>query len=353
MRALRKTGPGPGLELVDLPEPSCGPSDVKIRVLRAGICGTDLHILAWDASAQAMCDTVPFTPGHEFYGEVVEVGADVDDIRVGDRVSGEGHVVCGICRNCRAGRKHMCIRTRSVGVQRDGAFAQYVVIPRINVWVHEHDGGESLISPELGAVFDPLGNAVHTALKFPVVGEDVLITGAGPIGQMTAAVVRHAGARFVTVTDVAEHRLAMARECGADLTVDVSTARIRAAQEELGMQEGFDVGLEISGQASALQEMIENMNHGGKIALLGLPPKQFGIDWTQVVTRMITLQGIYGREMFETWYAMSAMLQTSELLRDRIRSTITHVLPLEDWEHGYGIAREGSAGKVLFDLSDL
>lgn len=353
MRALRKTGPGPGLELVDLPEPSCGPSDVKIRVLRAGICGTDLHILAWDASAQAMCDTVPFTPGHEFYGEVVEVGADVDDIRVGDRVSGEGHVVCGICRNCRAGRKHMCIRTRSVGVQRDGAFAQYVVIPRINVWVHEHDGGESLISPELGAVFDPLGNAVHTALKFPLVGEDVLITGAGPIGQMTAAVVRHAGARFITVTDVAEHRLAMARECGADLTVDVSTARIRAAQEELGMQEGFDVGLEISGQASALQEMIENMNHGGKIALLGLPPKQFGIDWTQVVTRMITLQGIYGREMFETWYAMSAMLQTSELLRDRIRSTITHVLPLEDWEHGYAIAREGSAGKVLFDLSDL
>lgn len=353
MRALRKTGPGPGLELVDLPEPSCGPSDVKIRVLRAGICGTDLHILAWDASAQAMCDTVPFTPGHEFYGEVVEVGADVDDIRVGDRVSGEGHVVCGICRNCRAGRKHMCIRTRSVGVQRDGAFAQYVVIPQVNVWVHEHDGGESLISPELGAVFDPLGNAVHTALKFPVVGEDVLITGAGPIGQMTAAVVRHAGARFVTVTDVAEHRLAMARECGADLTVDVSTARIRAAQEELGMQEGFDVGLEISGQASALQEMIENMNHGGKIALLGLPPKQFGIDWTQVVTRMITLQGIYGREMFETWYAMSAMLQTSELLRDRIRSTITHVLPLEDWEHGYAIAREGSAGKVLFDLSDL
>lgn len=353
MRALRKTGPGPGLELVDLPEPSCGPSDVKIRVLRAGICGTDLHILAWDASAQAMCDTVPFTPGHEFYGEVVEVGADVDDIRVGDRVSGEGHVVCGICRNCRAGRKHMCIRTRSVGVQRDGAFAQYVVIPQVNVWVHEHDGGESLISPELGAVFDPLGNAVHTALKFPVVGEDVLITGAGPIGQMTAAVVRHAGARFVTVTDVAEHRLAMARECGADLTVDVSAARIRAAQEELGMQEGFDVGLEISGQASALQEMIENMNHGGKIALLGLPPKQFGIDWTQVVTRMITLQGIYGREMFETWYAMSAMLQTSELLRDRIRSTITHVLPLEDWEHGYAIAREGSAGKVLFDLSDL
>lgn len=353
MRALRKTGPGPGLDLVGLPEPSCGPSDVKIRVLRAGICGTDLHILAWDASAQAMCDTVPFTPGHEFYGEVVEVGADVDDIRVGDRVSGEGHVVCGICRNCRAGRKHMCIRTRSVGVQRDGAFAQYVVIPQVNVWVHEHDGGESLISPELGAVFDPLGNAVHTALKFPVVGEDVLITGAGPIGQMTAAVVRHAGARFVTVTDVAEHRLAMARECGADLTVDVSTARIRAAQEELGMQEGFDVGLEISGQASALQEMIENMNHGGKIALLGLPPKQFGIDWTQVVTRMITLQGIYGREMFETWYAMSAMLQTSELLRDRIRSTITHVLPLEDWEHGYAIAREGSAGKVLFDLSDL
>lgn len=229
MRALRKTEPGPGLTLTEVPEPECGPWDVKIRVLRAGICGTDLHIQAWDESAKAMCDTVPFTPGHEFYGEVVEVGDQVPDVTVGDRVSGEGHVVCGTCRNCRAGRKQMCIRTRSVGVQRDGAFAEYVVIPHLNVWVHEHDGGTALISPELGALFDPLGNAVHTTLKFPVVGEDVLVTGAGPIGQMCVAVARHAGARYITVTDVAPHRLRMAADGGADATVDVSTTRIRQA----------------------------------------------------------------------------------------------------------------------------
>lgn len=352
MRALRKMSPGPGLELTDVPEPTCGPSDVKIKVMRAGICGTDLHLLAWDASAQSMCDTVPFTPGHEFYGEVVEVGDEITDVRVGDRVSGEGHIVCGMCRNCRAGRKQMCIRTRSVGVQRDGAFAEFVVIPAVNVWVHEHEGRTDLISPELGAVFDPLGNAVHTTLKFPVIGEDVLITGAGPIGQMAAAVARHAGARFIAVTDVVQHRLDMAKACGADAVIDVSKERVRDVQRELGMQEGFDVGLEISGQAAALQEMIDNMNHGGRIALLGLPPRQFEIDWTAVVTRMLTLQGIYGREMFETWYAMSAMLTTSELLRNRISSTITDVLPFEEWERGYEIARTGSAGKVILDWSN-
>ncbi len=353
MRALRKTAPGPGLELVDVPEPECGPDDVKIKVMRAGICGTDLHILAWDTSAQSMCDTVPFTPGHEFYGEVVEVGEQVLDVRVGDRVSGEGHVVCGVCRNCRAGRKQMCIRTRSVGVQRDGAFAEFVVIPHQNVWVHEHDGATELISPELGAVFDPLGNAVHTSLMFPLIGEDVLITGAGPIGQMATAVARHAGARKIAVTDVVKHRLDMAESCGADAVLDVSSTRVADVQKELGMREGFDVGLEISGQASALQEMIANMNHGGKIALLGLPPRNFAIDWTQVITRMITLKGIYGREMFETWYAMSAMLSTSAQLRERIASTITDVLPVTEWERGYEIARSGSAGKVLFDLEKL
>jgi threonine 3-dehydrogenase len=349
MHALVKPGPAPGLELTEVPVPTCGPFDVMIRVLRAGICGTDLHILGWDASAQAMCDTVPFVPGHEFYGEVVEVGEEVTDARVGDRVSGEGHVVCGTCRNCRAGRRHMCIRTRSIGVQRDGAFAQYVVVPHVNVWVHEHEGHEDVIAPELGAVFDPLGNAVHTALKFPVVGEDVLITGAGPIGIMAAAVVQHAGARHVAITDVAPHRLEMARRAGMDVAIDVSDRTVREVQRELGMREGFDVGLEISGQASALQEMIANMNHGGRIALLGLPARSFEIDWTAVITRMLTLQGVYGREMFETWTVMNAIVRSSPVVRDRVRSTITDVLPATEWERCYEIARSGSGGKVVMD----
>ncbi len=353
MRALRKVMPGAGLEWMTVDEPGCGPWDVKVRVLRTGICGTDLHLLTWDSSAEAMCDSVPFTPGHEFYGEIVEVGSEVDDVRVGDRVSGEGHVVCGTCRNCRAGRRQMCNRVRSVGVQREGAFAEYVSVPHENVWVHEHDGGQELISPELGAAFDPLGNAVHTALKFPLVGEDVLITGAGPIGQMAAAVARHAGARYITITDISPERLAMAEDCGADVVLDVSTTRVLDAQRRLGMREGFDVGLEITGQARALQEMIENMNHGGKIALLGLPSRQFEIDWTAVVTRMLTLQGIYGREMYETWNAMSAMLSTSRTLRTAIERTITHVLPAADWEDGFALAREGKAGKVLLDWSDV
>ncbi|MEV0868861.1 L-threonine 3-dehydrogenase [Brachybacterium paraconglomeratum] len=353
MRALRKVMPGAGLEWTTVDEPGCGPWDVKVRVLRTGICGTDLHLLTWDSSAEAMCDSVPFTPGHEFYGEIVEVGSEVDDVRVGDRVSGEGHVVCGTCRNCRAGRRQMCNRVRSVGVQRDGAFAEYVTVPHENVWVHEHDGGQELISPELGAAFDPLGNAVHTALKFPLVGEDVLITGAGPIGQMAAAVARHAGARYITITDISPERLAMAEDCGADVVLDVSTTRVLDAQRRLGMREGFDVGLEITGQARALQEMIENMNHGGKIALLGLPSRQFEIDWTAVVTRMLTLQGIYGREMYETWNAMSAMLSTSRTLRTAIERTITHVLPAADWEDGFALARVGKAGKVLLDWSDV
>ncbi|MFI8777970.1 L-threonine 3-dehydrogenase [Brachybacterium paraconglomeratum] len=353
MRALRKVMPGAGLEWMTVDEPGCGPWDVKVRVLRTGICGTDLHLLTWDSSAEAMCDSVPFTPGHEFYGEIVEVGSEVDDVRVGDRVSGEGHVVCGTCRNCRAGRRQMCNRVRSVGVQREGAFAEYVSVPHENVWVHEHDGGQELISPELGAAFDPLGNAVHTALKFPLVGEDVLITGAGPIGQMAAAVARHAGARYITITDISPERLAMAEDCGADVVLDVSTTRVLDAQRRLGMREGFDVGLEITGQARALQEMIENMNHGGKIALLGLPSRQFEIDWTAVVTRMLTLQGIYGREMYETWNAMSAMLSTSRTLRTAIERTITHVLPAADWEDGFALAREGKAGKVLLDWSDI
>ena len=352
MRALRKTEPAAGLTLTEVPEPEVGPGDVKIRVLRAGICGTDLHLLAWDSSAQAMTRTVPFTPGHEFSGEVVEVGDDVCDVHVGDFVSGEGHVVCGTCRNCRAGRRQMCIRTNSVGVQRDGAFAQFVTIPYQNVWVHTGPAG-SEITPELGALFDPFGNAVHTTLKFRVVGEDVLVTGAGPIGQMCAAVARHAGARFIAVTDLAPHRLEMARKSGADDVVDVSSDSIEQVQERLGMREGFDVGLETSGSAPALQSMIANMNHGGKISLLGLPARNFEVDWTTVVTKMLTLQGIYGREMFETWNAMSAMLTTSKELRDRISATVTDVLPVTEWERGFEIARSGAGGKVLLDFESL
>ncbi|MDO5645493.1 MAG: L-threonine 3-dehydrogenase [Dermabacter sp.] len=353
MKALRKSGPRPGLDILDVPEPQVGPNDVKIRVLRTGICGTDLHILAWDASAEAMCDTVPFTPGHEFYGEVTEIGSGVVDVRVGDRISGEGHVVCDICRNCRAGRRHMCIRTRSIGVQRDGAFAEYAVVPQQNVWVHHHDGGTDVISPELGAIFDPLGNAVHTTLKFPVLGEDVLITGAGPIGLMCAAVARQAGARYIAITDVRDHRLEMAKTMGTDAQIDVSRTRVRDIQADLGMREGFDVGLEISGQATALQDLIDNMNHGGKISLLGLPTRQFEINWTTVVTRMLTLQGIYGREMFETWNAMNAIVRTSQTLRERVLATVTDVIPAERWEDAFALARSGEAGKIVLDWENI
>lgn len=353
MKALRKLQPSSGLEIVDIEEPTTGSGDVKVRVLRAGICGTDLHILKWDASAMAMCDNVPFTPGHEFYGEVTEIGQDVVDVQVGDRVSVEGHVVCEVCRNCRAGRRHMCIRTRSIGVQRDGAFAEYVVVPQQNVWVHHRDGGTQIISEELGAIFDPLGNAVHTTLKFPIVGEDVLITGAGPIGLMCAAVARHAGARYIAITDVLDHRLEMAKSMGVNAVINVAKSSIRQAQQNLGMREGFDVGLEISGQASALQDMIDNMNHGGKISLLGLPAKQFEINWTTVVTHMITLQGIYGREMYETWNAMNAMLRTSKQLREQVLTTVTDVIPAENWATAFELASSGSAGKILLDWENI
>src|SRR6478609_10534672 len=265
MKALFKPAASPGFELVDRPEPSAGPGEVKIRVLRTGICGTDLHILEWDAWAQSAVNA-PLIPGHEFCGEVVEVGSGVRDVQIGALVSGEGHVVCGTCRNCRAGRRHLCIRTSSIGVNRDGAFAEYVVLPESNVWVHHQR-----IDPDLGAIFDPFGNAVHTALSFPLVGEDVLITGAGPIGLMAIAVARHAGARKIAITDVSAPRLELARQLGVDLAIDVSKTRVRQAQRELGMREGFDIGLEMSGHPTALPEMIDNMNHGGRIAMLGLP----------------------------------------------------------------------------------
>ncbi|MFX1818157.1 L-threonine 3-dehydrogenase [Pseudarthrobacter sp. CC4] len=348
MKALYKAGPQAGFELVERPEPEAGPADVKIRVMTTGICGTDLHIQSWDSWAQGIIEA-PLIPGHEFYGEVVEIGEDVRDVKVGDRVSGEGHVVCGICRNCRAGRRQMCIHTVSVGVQRDGAFAEYVVIPETNVWVHT----DPSVTPELGAIFDPFGNATHTALSFPLVGEDVLITGAGPIGLMAIAVARHAGARKIAITDVSRPRLDLARRLGADLAIDVSTTRVRDAQRSLGMREGFDIGMEMSGHPGALPEMIDNMNHGGRIAMLGLPSQDIIIDWGKVVTHMLTLKGIYGREMYETWYAMSAMLSSNPVLNAGISAVVTDTLPAGQWEKGFDLARSGTGGKVVLDWTLL
>lgn len=348
MRALTKVQAGPGLALVERPEPPCGASDVKVRVLRAGLCGTDLHLQQWDDWAAGTVQP-PMVIGHEFCGEVVEVGPGVTSVagvRVGDRVSGEGHIVCGHCRNCRAGRRHVCIHTVGVGVNRDGAFADYVVIPAANVWVQP-----ASIDPDLGAVFDPLGNATHTALQWPLVGEDVLITGAGPIGVMAAAIARHAGAKNVVVTDLSDYRLALASGAGADLTVNVSTTRIRDAQRELGMREGFDIGLEMSGAPSALEEMLANLNHGAKVALLGLPTRPYAVDWGRVITHMITLKGIYGREMFETWYLMSSMLATSSVLTAAVSSVITHRFPAEQWADAFDAARSGECGKVVMDWS--
>ena len=343
MRALYKAAAAPGFEFVERPEPVAGAGEVKIRVLRTGLCGTDLHIEAWDAWAASEIRT-PLIPGHEFYGEVVELGDGVRDVRVGDRVSGEGHIVCGTCRNCRAGRRQMCIRMLSVGVHRDGAFAEYVVIPESNVWVHGPD-----IEPEVGAIFDPFGNAVHTTLAFPLVGEDVLITGAGPIGLLAAAVARHVGARFLVATDVSPARLELAERMGVDLTLDVRTDRIADAQRRLGMREGFDVGLEMSGHPTALPEMIANMNHGGRIAMLGLPSQPITVDWAKVVSHMLTIKGIYGREMYETWYAMSAMLASSATLREAVSAVITDRFGAQDWAKAFETARSGSTGKVVLD----
>jgi threonine 3-dehydrogenase len=343
VKALYKAGAAPGLELVDRPEPQVGPGEVKIRVVRTGICGTDLHIEAWDDWA-AGAISAPLIAGHEFAGEVVEIGDGVRDVKVGDLVSGEGHVVCGTCRNCRAGRRHLCIRTAGVGVNRDGAFAEYVVIPESNAWVQPAG-----FDPDLAAIFDPFGNAVHTALQFPVVGEDVLITGAGPIGLMAAAVVRHVGARFVVITDVSEPRLDLADRMGVDLAVDVRGHKIAEAQQQLGMREGFDVGLEMSGHAEALPEMIANMNHGGRIAMLGLPSSSIDIDWAKVVTHMITIRGVYGREMFETWYAMSAMLRSGL----DISAVITDRFPAAKWREAFDTARAGRGGKVVLDWTEL
>ena len=342
MRALYKSAAGPGLTLTERPEPTPGPNDVKIRVERTGICGTDLHIDSWDSWAAGAINA-PLIPGHEFSGHVVEVGSAVHSVAVGDMVSAEGHVVCGHCRNCRAGRRHLCIRISSLGVNRDGAFADYVVLPESNVW-HHSDG----IDPDLAAIFDPLGNAVHTALSFPLVGEDVLITGAGPIGLMAAAVARHVGARFVVVTDVNEARLELARSMGVDLAINVAQDRIASAQARLGMQEGFDIGLEMSGHEAALPEMLDNLTHGARVALLGLPSRPIAIDWAKVVSHMITIKGIYGREMFETWYTMTALVSTGL----DVSRVITDRFPASRWQDAFAAARSGDRGKVIIDWDE-
>src|SRR5215467_13397723 len=304
MKALGKFAAGRGLWLKEVPEPEPGINDVKVRVLLTGICGTDLHIYDWDSWAQATIP-VPMVIGHEFVGEVVAVGSNVADFHPGELVSGEGHVTCGRCRNCLAGRRHLCAHTQGVGVNRPGAFAEYIVLPMTNIWRH-HEA----IPLDVAAIFDPFGNAVHTALAFPVLGEDVLITGAGPIGIMAAAVARHAGARYVVITDVNPYRLELARKIDVTRAVDARETKLREVQKQLGMTEGFDVGLEMSGSAAAFRDMIANMSHGAKIAMLGIPSEEMPIDWRIVIFYMLTIRGIYGREMYETWYKMTVMLQS-------------------------------------------
>jgi threonine 3-dehydrogenase len=330
------------LSYEDVPIPAIGRSDVLIKVLRTGICGTDLHIYSWDPWAQEHVP-VPLIIGHEFVGQIVELGVDVEDLEVGDLVSGEGHLVCGRCRNCIAGRRVQCARTKGIGVNHPGAFAEYIALPAMNVW--RHLAGIDL---DVAAIFDPFGNAVHTALAFPVLGEDVLITGAGPIGIMAAIVARHAGARYTVITDVSDYRLELARSVGLTLALDVSRTRIADAMSELGMREGFDVGLEVSGRASALQEMLANMAHGGKIAMLGLPNEQFGIDWSHLVMNMITIKGIYGREMFETWYWMSVLVQSGV----DISPVITHRYAATDYEEAFEAMGIGRCGKVVLTWSE-
>ena len=341
MKALFKGKRGPGLEFVDLPEPTTGVRDVKIRVLKTGICGTDLHIESWDSWAAANL-APPFIPGHEFVGRVSEIGAEVTTLKVGDIVSGEGHIVCGLCRNCRAGRRHLCMNTIGVGVNRNGAFAEFVVIPESNVWLHPSD-----IDLDLAAIFDPLGNAVHTALSFPVVGEDVLITGAGPIGLMAAVIARFVGARFIVITDVNRFRLNLAREMGVDAAIDVTTDDLSTIRKDLGMKEGFDIAFEMSGHQSAMPMILSNVSHGARIAALGLPKDPISFDWAKVVTHMITIKGIYGREMFETWYSMNSMVQKGL----DVSKVITHRFPAAQWEDAFALARSGNCGKIILDWS--
>lgn len=342
MQALVKKKSEPGLWLEDVPVPTIGINDVLIEVLRTGICGTDLHIYKWDAWAQKTIP-VPMVVGHEFVGRIVETGSNVKDFHVGDIVSGEGHVVCGRCRNCLAGRRHLCKDTQGIGVNRPGAFAEYLALPMTNVWVHDPH-----IPRDVQSIFDPFGNAVHTALSFHLLGEDVLITGAGPIGIMAAAVARHAAARYVVVTDVNPYRLELAKKMGATLTVDVSKQSIKDAQQQLGMKEGFDVGLEMSGNRAAFRDLLANMCHGGKVAMLGIPEHEMAIDWHTVIFNMLTIKGIYGREMYETWYQMTVMLQSGL----DISPIITHRFGYRDFEQGFAAMKSGDCGKVVLTWKD-
>jgi threonine 3-dehydrogenase len=339
MKALVKSKSEKGLWLEEIPTPEIGINDVLIRVRYTGICGTDLHIYEWDDWAKATIP-VPMAIGHEFCGEIVAVGSNVNDFHAGEIVSGEGHVVCGRCRNCLAGRRHLCAHTRGVGVNRPGAFAEFIALPMSNIWRHHSD-----VNQEVAAIFDPFGNAVHTALSFPVLGEDVLITGAGPIGIMAAAVARHAAARHVVITDVNEARLELARKMGVTLAVNPSKTTLGEVQKQLGMQEGFDVGLEMSGNAAALRDMIENMSHGGKIAMLGIPAKEMTMQWKTVIFNMLTIKGIYGREMYETWYQMTVMLESGL----DITPVITHRYRYDEFEKGFDAMRGGTSGKVILD----
>ncbi len=343
MKALVKARAEKGIWLQDVAEPAVGHNDVLIKIHRTAICGTDMHIYNWDAWAQKTIP-VPMAVGHEYSGEIVEIGSEVKGITLGDRVSGEGHITCGHCRNCRAGRRHLCRNTQGVGVNRPGAFAEYLTIPATNVFKLP-----AAINDETASILDPLGNATHTALAFNVVGEDVLIAGAGPIGIMAVAIARHCGARHIVVTDVNDYRLELASRMGASKTINVGHESLDGAMKSLGMEEGFDVGFEMSGNADALRDMLRTMNHGGSISMLGIPPGETAIDWNQVIFKGLTIKGIYGREMFETWYKMASMLQSGL----DVQPIITHRMGIRDYRDGFEIMNSGKSGKVILDWTAL
>ena len=339
MKALVKAKPEIGLWMEDVPEPEIGPNDLLIRIRKTAICGTDIHIYNWDDWSQRTIP-VPMVVGHEFVGEIVETGSNVADFDAGDIVSGEGHVVCGRCRNCFAGRRHLCAATKGIGVNRPGAFAEYISLPMTNVWKHSAD-----INLDMAALFDPFGNAVHTALSFPVLGEDVLITGAGPIGIMAVAICQYAGARSIVITDVNSYRLKLAKTMGATRCVNVLEEKIEDVQSELHIREGFDVGLEMSGNPDAFRSLLSNMCHGGKIAMLGIPSEEISIDWNTVVFNMLTIKGIYGREMYETWYKMTVMLEGGL----DISHVLTHRFPVDKFQQAFDIMNSGQSGKIILD----
>ncbi|AYH46384.1 L-threonine 3-dehydrogenase [Dickeya fangzhongdai] len=337
MKALAKLRPEPGIWLTDVPAPEPGHNDVMIKIRKTAICGTDVHIYNWDAWSQKTIP-VPMVVGHEYVGEIVAIGQEVEGLRIGDRVSGEGHITCGYCRNCRAGRRHLCRNTSGVGVNRPGAFAEYLVIPAYNAFRLP-----AAIPDDIAAIFDPFGNAVHTALAFDLVGEDVLVSGAGPIGVMAAAVCRHVGARHVVITDVNDYRLALARRMGVNRAVNVARESLTDVMRELGMTEGFDVGLEMSGAPAALRTLLSVMNHGGRIAMLGIPPEAVSVDWSDIIFKGLVIKGIYGREMFETWYKMAALIQSGLDLSP----IITHRYAIDDFQNGFDVMRSGQSGKVV------